>query len=387
MKIYKAILILCFVLTCCFSLYSCTKDVQHAQEEVARLDSLQNIGEIEPDSVLLSELYTILHPYRYFFLKEYTHICYYYAYMYCKNGNYITSVPYYVKVLSYAPQHEDDILAYAYQDLTGICHLGGYNRLAYELNEKTICHSKKAYNHYEHDMAMCRRAVLKSILGNTDESIVLLQHISQQSANTIAKACAEEYISLLKEGKTPTIVSYNHPIDATELYTAVEDIKYELQRKPFLWRTFLIFAVIILGMASLYVTHSNILRDFFVLREERKKTRKCINSEIEQYCAHMQAQSHIIKKELCWADFNQMCKIVNLHMGNIIDKLLSLSSLNETELRLCVLVMIDLPRKQIAETLPYSQNSIGKLKNTVSKKIGTDGKNMRNMLMKIAMQV
>ena len=71
----------------------------------------------------------------------------------------------------------------------------------------------------------------------------------------------------------------------------------------------------------------------------------------------------------------------------IIDKLLSLSSLNETELRMCVLVMIDLPRKQIAEILPYSQNSIGKLKNTVSKKIGSDGKNLKNLLLKIAMEV
>lgn len=365
---------------------SCNPNIKQAKEFVYKADSLQNIGQ-NIDSASIAEAYAILHKFRYFYLDDYTHACYCYAHMFYNKGAYVKSTPYYLETISHASQNNIEIKAHAYRDLTGICHLGGYNRLAYELNEKTICHSKRAYNHYEHDMAMCRRAVLKSILGNTDESIVLLQHISQQSANTIVKACAEEYISLLKEGKTPTIVSYNHPIDATELYTAVEDIKYELQRKPFLWRTFLIFAVIILGMASLYVTHSNILRDFFVLREERKRTRKCINSEIEQYCAHMQAQSHIIKKELCWADFNQMCKIVNLHMGNIIDKLLSLSSLNETELRLCVLVMIDLSRNQIAETLPYSQNSIGKLKNTVSKKIGTDGKNMRNMLMKIAMQV
>ena len=245
MKICKKILILCFVLTCCFSLYSCTKEVQHAQEEVTRLDSLQNIGEIEPDSVLLSELYAILHPYRYFYLKEYAHICYYYAYMYCKNGNYISSVPYYIKVLSYAPQHEDDILAHAYRNLTGICHLGGYNRLAYELNEKAIYHFKRAYNHYEYEMAMCRKAVLKYILGSADESITLLQYISQQSKNGIVKARTEEYISLLIEDRTPVLVNTTRQLNATELYTAVEDIKYELQRKPFLWRTFLILPLVI----------------------------------------------------------------------------------------------------------------------------------------------
>lgn len=365
---------------------SCNPNIKQAKEFVYKADSLQNIGQ-NIDSASIEEAYAILHKFRYFYLDDYTHACYCYARMFYNKGAYVKSTPYYLETISHASQNKIEIKAHAYRDLTEICHLGGYNRLAYELNEKAIYHFKRAYNHYEYEMAMCRKAVLKYILGSADESITLLQYITQQSKNGIVKARTEEYISLLIEDRTPVLVNTTRQLNATELYTAIEDIKYELQRKPFLWRMFLIFAVIILGMASLYVTHSNILRDFFVLREERKKTRKCINGEIEQYCAHMQAQSHIIKKELCWADFNQMCKIVNLHMGNIIDKLLSLSSLNETELRLCVLVMIDLSRNQIAETLPYSQNSIGKLKNTVSKKIGTDGKNMRNMLMKIAMQV
>ena len=56
------------------------------------------------------------------------------------------------------------------------------------------------------------------------------------------------------------------------------------------------------------------------------------------------------------------------------------------EKRLCVLVLIDLQRKQISEILPYALNSVGKLKNTVAKKIHTDGKNMKNMLLNLALQ-
>ena len=78
-----------------------------------------------------------------------------------------------------------------------------------------------------------------------------------------------------------------------------------------------------------------------------------------------------------------MCDVVNMKMGKLIDLLAKYGTLNETEIRLCVLVFIDLPRNVIAEILPYAPNSVGKLKNTVSKKLGTDGKNMRKTLLDI----
>lgn len=365
---------------------SCNPNIKQAKEFVYKADSLQNIGQ-NIDSASIEEAYAILHKFRYFYLDDYTHACYCYARMFYNKGAYVKSTPYYLETISHASQNKIEIKAHAYRDLTEICHLGGYNRLAYELNEKAIYHFKRAYNHYEYEMAMCRKAVLKYILGSADESITLLQYISQQSKNGIVKARTEEYISLLIEDRTPVLVNTTRQLNATDLYTAVEDIKYELQRKSFFLRIFTIFVVVVLGLMCVYAVHSNILRNLYRLREEKKNTKECLMTEIEHYCAHLQAQPQIIKKELSWTDFDKMCKIVNLHMGNIIDKLLSLSSLNETELRMCVLVMIDLPRKQIAEILPYSQNSVGKLKNTVSKKIGSDGKNLKNLLLKIAMEV
>ena len=60
--------------------------------------------------------------------------------------------------------------------------------------------------------------------------------------------------------------------------------------------------------------------------------------------------------------------------------------LNETQIRLCVLVLLNLRRVDIADTLPYAQNGIGKLKDQTSKLLGTTGKNLRLFLIKIAIE-
>ena len=55
-------------------------------------------------------------------------------------------------------------------------------------------------------------------------------------------------------------------------------------------------------------------------------------------------------------------------------------------MRLCILVLIGLSRSQIANTMPYAQNSIGKLKDQTAKKLGTTGKNLRDFLIKMIVE-
>ena len=101
--------------------------------------------------------------------------------------------------------------------------------------------------------------------------------------------------------------------------------------------------------------------------------------EIEKLCAALK-QSHNIKAELHWSDYNNMCETINLHFNFLVNKL-KLYALSGTEIKLCVLVLLNLRFNQIAEILPYAQNSVGKLKDTTAKRLGTTGKQLRKYLL------
>ena len=87
-----------------------------------------------------------------------------------------------------------------------------------------------------------------------------------------------------------------------------------------------------------------------------------------------------IKKTLAWKDYHKMCNIVDKQFYLLASKLKTKYLLNETEVRLCVLVLLDMSRADIAHLLPYALSSVGKLKDQTAKKIGTTGKYMRNYL-------
>ena len=90
-----------------------------------------------------------------------------------------------------------------------------------------------------------------------------------------------------------------------------------------------------------------------------------------------------IAVELKWNDFDSVSNIIDSHFYLLATKLRQKAVLNETEIRLCILVLIGLNRSQIANTMPYALNSIGKLKDQTAKKLGTSGKNLRNFLIKM----
>ncbi len=85
-------------------------------------------------------------------------------------------------------------------------------------------------------------------------------------------------------------------------------------------------------------------------------------------------------------DFEALCKIVDRRFYMLASKLRKTQALNETEVRLCILVLLDLSRAEIANTLPYALNSVGKLKDHTAKKLGTTGKNLRTFLVRMAIE-
>ncbi len=64
-------------------------------------------------------------------------------------------------------------------------------------------------------------------------------------------------------------------------------------------------------------------------------------------------------------------------------KLQQVPSINERDVRLCVLILIDLSHAQIAQLMYVEENSVGKLKERAAKKLHTSRKNMRQTLLNV----
>ena len=71
----------------------------------------------------------------------------------------------------------------------------------------------------------------------------------------------------------------------------------------------------------------------------------------------------------------------DLYMGGIARKL-EAQKLNETEVRFCILTLLDFSQKQIADTIFYSYPSgIKTLKKRISVKLGTDPQKLKKHLL------
>ena len=185
-----------------------------------------------------------------------------------------------------------------------------------------------------------------------------------------------------------------------ELSQAVQLLQQDLNRKPD-WRwlyavlTTLIFvaagisiyvyrkrqrqALLAQKLESLQQATSYIQKKNEKLTECYRQNQKQIVEDIDKKCAMLQDPDKI-KKSLAWKDYNKMCNIVDKQFYLLTSKLKTKYLLNETEVRLCVLVLLDMSRADIAHLLPYALSSVGKLKDQTAKKTGTTGKNMRNYL-------
>ncbi len=122
--------------------------------------------------------------------------------------------------------------------------------------------------------------------------------------------------------------------------------------------------------------------DILALYKEHSETQKNIQQlteQIEKRCSMLRKSTNLTG-DLCWSDFDKMCSIVNQQFFLFASKLKGTNILNETEIRLCILVLIGLTRQEMSTTLPYALSSVGKLKDNTAKKLGTTGKNLREHL-------
>lgn len=177
-----------------------------------------------------------------------------------------------------------------------------------------------------------------------------------------------------------------------KLSQAIQLLEQELSRKPDLRWLYASIVTILLSLAIviIYRTHQKkkhalISQKIAHITAEYSEIQSNIKIQLEKTCTMLRSSDNL-KNDLHWKDFDNMCEFVNENLYLFINKLKHEYILNETEIRLCVLVLLDLNRKQIADILPYAQNGVGKFKYRVAQKLGTNGKDLRQFLMKIAIR-
>ena len=121
------------------------------------------------------------------------------------------------------------------------------------------------------------------------------------------------------------------------------------------------------------------------LQTSYQTNRRRMEEDIKRQCVLLRENENLTK-DLAWNDFEVMTKIADKHFYKLVSKLRNLHVLNETEIRLCLLVLLDMNRAEISDTLPYSLSGVGKLKDHAAKSLGTTGKNLRQYLINLAIE-
>ena len=165
-----------------------------------------------------------------------------------------------------------------------------------------------------------------------------------------------------------------------ELMKAVEILKQDLapQEKPKPWK---IILLVVLGV-SLLVWAALVAKKQHRLLTQKSEFEQARLFELEQNIRHLQ-ETKDLRQELQWTDFQSFCTQIDKRFNAFAGKL-SAQGLNEQDIRICVLVLIGLSHKQIAEMLNCSPKSIGKLKDLTAHKLGVSGGQLQDKLQKTA---
>ena len=106
--------------------------------------------------------------------------------------------------------------------------------------------------------------------------------------------------------------------------------------------------------------------------------------EIENKCKVLRDTSNL-KEQLHWRQYEEMCRFIDQQFYLLTGKLKQQEQFNERDIRLCVLVLIDLSHTGIANLMYVEEGSVGKLKERTAKKLHTTRKNMRQTLLKLVL--
>lgn len=108
--------------------------------------------------------------------------------------------------------------------------------------------------------------------------------------------------------------------------------------------------------------------------------------DLERNIALVLSQGDIVVT-LHWRDYGQFCNTANAYLYNVIDRLQATGAqLSEQDIRFLVLVLLDLPAKEVAKVMSLSQNSISNKKTRTAQKLGTIAADLRERIISITLK-
>ena len=189
------------------------------------------------------------------------------------------------------------------------------------------------------------------------------------------------------------INNYNIKPEKEQLAVAVMILKQDLARKPDHSRLYAVILTVLLMTALL-------AGGYILTRKKRAGEKKKRQEEMARHNRYMQQaetvlaetentcsimrQCQDIKTQLCWNNYGQMCRVINKQFCLLADKLGQQAGIHETDIRLCVLVLIGFSHEAIADIMPCSPNSVKTLKRRTALKLGTNSRELRMFLLKMA---
>ena len=162
---------------------------------------------------------------------------------------------------------------------------------------------------------------------------------------------------------------------------AVQLLEQDIHRKPNRRWIYTLVAIIFTFCSGCILNHTN--KKHKRLQQQRMDYSQKRNADLKISCAALR-KSENLKIELEWDDYDSMCSIVNARLGGIADKLKAIPNITTNDIRLCVLVLLDLSYEDTAMMLNLSSKSIAKLKSITAHKLGTSMRNLHDKLTQIA---
>lgn len=234
----------------------------------------------------------------------------------------------------------------------------------------------------------------------TDACAIAAYYILSHSKDTINK----DSVLILTSARADAQRAWAY--SQSKLAQAVQLLEQDLNRKPdFRWLYAILATLLIIGTSTgIYAYRKYNKRELLsqqvndllnkndaeIQRHEQivqahSDYKKIRMSEIENNCATITAAENF-PKNIHWSNFEDMCKIMDDNFYMLASRLHQRHVLNETEIRLCILVLLNLSRTEISNILPYALSGVGKLKDQTAKELGTTGKNLREYLLKMTIE-
>ena len=163
-----------------------------------------------------------------------------------------------------------------------------------------------------------------------------------------------------------------------KLTQAVQLMENELNRtnSPWLIIAYLCALLVCIGLSIwAIVIHRRHIKLHHALNEQEEQRRHEMERNIR-----LVLDADDMRAELCWNNYASFQRQIDKRFMGLASKL-ETERLNEQDTRLCVLVLLGLPHKQIADILNCSPKSIGKLKDLTARKLHTSGGNLRKTLL------